>query len=156
MNEQIIDVNTGEVKVSAGPAVLRALALGSCVAVVAYDSIRRIGGLAHIMLPGGSPEGKGRERIKYTEDALDELFEELKKLGAKREDLKISLVGGADLLGNGNISELMVNSVLNYLERLRIAAKEKSLGGTQYRSVSLDIASGKILCREGDSIEKEW
>lgn len=150
-----IDVDTGEVKVSAESVVLRAMAIGSCVVVVAFDRGKKIGGLAHIMLPGRSPEIKSEDKTKYTEDAIDELLGKLRNLSVKREDLEISLVGGADLLGENNISEQIADSVLNYLEKLRIVVQRKCLGGIQRRSVSLDIGSGKILYTEGDSQGKE-
>ncbi|MFH1698902.1 MAG: chemotaxis protein CheD [Candidatus Omnitrophota bacterium] len=153
--KEFIDVDTGEVKVTSEPVVLQAMAIGSCVAVVVFDRGKKIGGLAHIMLPGRSPEKESKEKPKYTEDAVDELLEKLKNLGAKTEDLEISLVGGADLLGEGNIAELIVNSVLDYLKRLGIKLKQQRLGGTQRRSISLDISSGKIVYTEGDSTGKE-
>lgn len=154
--KEYIDVDTGEVGVSSNPVVLRAMAIGSCVVVIAFDRGKKIGGLAHIMLPGRSPERESKDKTKYTEDAVDELLEKLKNLGAKIEDLEISLVGGADLLRESNISEQVVDSVLNYLKKLRIAIKQESLKGTQRRSVSLDMISGKILYTEGDSTKKEW
>lgn len=49
--DSIIDIKIGEVKVVKPPIRLRASALGSCVAVVLYDNVERIGGMAHVMLP---------------------------------------------------------------------------------------------------------
>jgi chemotaxis protein CheD len=46
-----VPVRIGDVKVAAGPSVLFTIGLGSCVAVALYDPERRIGGLAHAMLP---------------------------------------------------------------------------------------------------------
>lgn len=152
---EYIDVDTGEVKVSTEPAVMRAMAIGSCVVMVAFDHGKKIGGLAHIMLPGKSLAGERQDRAKFTEDAVDELLEKLKNLGVRPEDLEISLVGGADLLGVSHICELIVDSVLDYLEKLRIVVQRKSLGGTQRRSVFLDIGSGKVFYTEGDSQRKE-
>ncbi|MFH1875416.1 MAG: chemotaxis protein CheD [Candidatus Omnitrophota bacterium] len=152
---EFIDVNTGEVEVSSQPVVLRAMAIGSCVVVVAFDRGRKMGGLAHIMLPGRAPEREDKDKAKYTEDAIDELLIKLKNLGVKREDLEISVVGGADLLGESSISELIASSVLDYLRSLGIEPRQQSLGGTQRRSVSFGIGSGKILYTEGDSQEKE-
>ncbi|MBI4669600.1 MAG: hypothetical protein HY747_10555, partial [Elusimicrobia bacterium] len=37
-------------------AILRADAIGSCIAVAAYDSKKRVGAMAHVMLPGSSPD----------------------------------------------------------------------------------------------------
>ena len=58
-------------------------------------------------------------------------------------------------MNESHICELIVDSVLNYLEKIGIEPKRKSLGGTQRRSISLDISSGKIFYTEGDSQSEE-
>jgi len=131
------------------------MAIGSCVVVVAYDRYKKVGGLAHAMLPGRSPNGASKNRTKYAEDIVDILLNALKKAGANIEDSEVTLVGGANVLGVGNISEQITGSVLNYLKRLNIKPKKKKLGGTQRRSVSLDIDSGKMFYSEGDGMGGE-
>ena len=61
-----IEVSTGEVRASSD-RVLRASALGSCVAVAMLDAEAGTGGLAHVMLPGASPDGQQNEHAKYAE-----------------------------------------------------------------------------------------
>ncbi|MFH1799389.1 MAG: chemotaxis protein CheD [Candidatus Omnitrophota bacterium] len=153
---KFIDVDTGEVKVTSEPVMLRAMAIGSCVVVVAFDRDKKIGGLAHIMLPGRSPRTGSKDKTKYTEDAIDELFEKSKNLGAKIDDMEIGLAGGADLLSGNKIGETIIDSILCYLKSLGIMPKRQRLGGCQRRSVSLDIDSGKIIYTEGDGAGKEW
>jgi chemotaxis protein CheD len=152
---EFVDVDTGEVQVTSKAAVLRAMAIGSCVVVVAFDRGRKIGGLAHIMLPDKSIKEEREDKTKYAVDAIDKLLEKFKNLGIKIEDLEISLIGGADLLGESPISELIVSSVLDYLKSLGIEPRQQKLGGKQRRSVSLDISSGKIHYTEGDSQIRE-
>lgn len=41
--QQIIDINTGEVKVAGSPTMLRSVAIGSCIVVAAYDYKKGIG-----------------------------------------------------------------------------------------------------------------
>jgi len=155
MNDKFIDVYTGKVSVSSKPVILRVMAIGSCVAVVVYDRNKKIGGLAHIMLPGRSSSGESEERTKYAEDAIDILLDAAKKLGAGTEDLEVNLVGGADMLGEGNISKEIASSALDYLKNLGIEPKSKKTGGAKRRSVSLDIESGRIFYTEGDSATEE-
>ncbi len=155
MDNKFIDVYTGEVSVSSEPVVLRAMAIGSCVVVAAYDRNKKIGGLAHIMLPGKSPRQDSDDRTKYAENAIDFLLDSIKRIGVKAEDLEVNLVGGANVLGKGSISEEVAGSISGYLEKLGIEPKKKKIGGTERRSVSLDIESGKVFYTEGDSITKE-
>lgn len=155
MDDRFIDVYTGKVCVSSKAVILRAIAIGSCIAVVAYDRHRKIGGIAHIMLPGRSPRGNDEDRTKYAEDAIDILLDAAKKHDTGKEDLEINIAGAADMLGEGRISKEIAGSVLGYLKKLGIEPTGKRIGGTQRRSVSLDIESGKIFYSEGDSMMEE-
>ena len=154
-NAEIINVDTGEVKVTSRPAILRALALGSCVAMIAYDGNRKIGGLAHIMLPGRSLKEDVQGKMKYAEDAIDTLISRMKEEDIETRDLDVSLIGGANVLAEGDIPDKVIRSILDYLERLDIKVKAKRIGGAERRSASLDIRSGKILYTEGDSVVRE-
>ena len=151
----VVDVDTGEIKVSSEPVIIRAVALGSCVAVIIYDRNKKIGGIAHIMLPGRSLKGDGESKTKYAEDALDILFNNIKKLSVKTSDLEISIVGGANVLQEGDIPDKVIKSVLDYLKKLNIEWNSKRVGGTERRSVFLDTTSGKVLFTEGDSALRE-
>ncbi len=148
----IIDVDTGEIRVSSEPVMIRAVALGSCVAVIIYDRSKKIGGMAHIMLPGRSPIGDIESKTKYAEDALDILFNTVKKLNSKISDLEISIVGGANVLQEGDIPDKVIKSVLDYLKKLNIEWNGERVGGTERRSVFLDTTTGKVYYTEGDSV----
>ena len=49
MNEIIVGI--GEIQLGYKDDLLISLGLGSCVGVVLYDELNKIGGLAHVMLP---------------------------------------------------------------------------------------------------------
>lgn len=151
-----VDVETGEVKVTKEPVILRSLAIGSCVVAAAFDKSQKIGGLAHIMLPGRSLNVRETNKTKYAEDAIDDLLKRLGDLGVKRENLEMSLIGGADIIGQRDISCKIVNSVLDYLRELGIEIKRQRLGGTQRRSITLNIKTGGVFFTEGDSEEKKF
>src|SRR4030042_1539507 len=67
--QKIIDVNTGEVKAAVEKGILRSVGIGSCVVVAAYNLRRKIGGMAHIMLPGIAPQ-QSLEKTKYAFDGI--------------------------------------------------------------------------------------
>lgn len=146
-----IDVDIGEVKVFAEPVMLRAVAIGSCIAVVAYDREHKIGGLAHIMLPGRLMKTESGDPTKYAEDAIDVLLGAIKKLGGSLKELEISVVGGANVLREGDIPEKVAASVKDYLTKLELRWHKERIGGTERRSIFLDIDSGRVFYSEGDS-----
>lgn len=151
----VVDVNVGEVKVGAGSVVLRAMALGSCIGAVAFDGRLRIGGLAHIMLPGAAPR-KAVEKNKYAVDAIDDVIRRLSHAGAHRDELEFCLVGAGNVLekDDDTICTSNIDSVIRTLNDRNIAVRASLLGGTLRKSVSLDVEKGLVSCSEGDGKER--
>lgn len=129
--------------------VLHAGALGSCVAVIVFDAGKKAGGMAHVMLPGRSPKRTGDNR--YAENAIEELLKKMAGPGTNAAGLKVCLVGGADLLGEGDIHILVRDSVVNYLKTLNIEARARRLGGSCARAAWLDVGSGEVFYKEQDN-----
>jgi chemotaxis protein CheD len=153
-----IDVHTGQVEAASGKTVLRAPALGSCVAVVAYDSVRKNGAVAHIMLPGKAPDkAESGEKTKYAADAIEELINKMTVMGSAKEDLKVVVVGGANVLKSPDdrIAEANVTSNLKVLNDHRLSIVARKLGGTERRSVSIDLEKGIITYAHGDSRDEQ-
>ena len=95
-------VNTGEYKVSSDERkALKTCALGSCVAVILYDRIKKIGGMIHIALPDSSLDDK-KELGYYADTGLPALLERMVGFGASRKNIWAKIVGGAKVL---NISD---------------------------------------------------
>lgn len=148
--EKAIIAGLGEVKVSNDPSVvLTCLGLGSCIAVCFHDSIARIGGIAHVVLP--SSEGKPvKLSAKYADVAIPLLIEEMKKLGALKMRLRVKLVGGAEMskaAGMDNsfkIGERNQSAVKGALvsENINIVAEE--IGGNVGRTARLMVGSGLV------------
>jgi len=149
LNTKTVDVDTGEIRVSSEPVILQAIALGSCVALAAYERNLKIGGLAHIMLPGKSRSSKNNTR--YAEDAIQTLFESVKKLGADISNLEISIVGGANILQEGDVPDKVIESVLDYLKKLHLELNCMRVGGIERRSAFLNTTSGEVFYTEGDN-----
>jgi chemotaxis protein CheD len=147
-----VDVPTGEVAARRGAAVLQASAIGSCVVVAAFDRASRVGGMAHAMLPGSAPRGQSVCKTKYAEDAVTELVRMMAGLGADATRTETCLVGGGDIVGDGaGLGDGIARSVTEALRREGMAPVAAEVGGTQRRSCSLDVASGRVTYTVGDS-----
>lgn len=156
--KKTIDVQIGEVKVERGQAILRSAAIGSCIAIAAYDAGRKIGGLAHAMLPGRAPAGKeAAEKTRYAADAIDAMLSEMARLGSKMEDVEVAVVGGANILRrpDDTVCGSNIESVLELLEKKHLKVKAQALGGTERRSISLDVERGIVSHSEGNGGEVE-
>jgi chemotaxis protein CheD len=149
------EVPTGEVRVGPAGATLVVSALGSCIAVVAFDLARKVGGIAHVMLPGQAAPAKAAVRHRYAVDAVNELLAQLSSLGSTPGDLTICLAGGANVLEREEdlICARNIASVTEVVSEKGLAVVARSLGGTRRRRIKLDVARGCVQCRVGDDGE---
>jgi len=126
-------VDTGEVEVCRGDQGIKANALGSCVAVTAFDPESGVAGMAHVMLPGISPDQDPSKRTRYAQDAIDEMLRKSTELGADVAKLQVCLVGGVNVLGEGHVSPGpgIVDSVTDILGKMGISPVASDVGGEQ-------------------------
>ncbi len=153
--KKIIDVNTGDVKTGGSDTLLVAHAIGSCIAIVAYDPEKRIGGIAHTMLPGRAPPDTNTIKTRYVYDAFEELISQLEHAGAQKERLCFCIAGGGNVLKRSDdlICQNNISSVTACIENAGFSIKAKSLGGTIRRKLRFDIDSGILYYAEGDEPE---
>ena len=154
----IIDVQTGEVKSGIGEIVLSTKAIGSCVVVIAYDATKKVGAMAHIMLPESAPPDKDDGlKTRYAANAISEMLEQMRQLGSRKKDTKVALVGGGNVLKrkDDTICNENIKSTLQLLKETDLKIIGKVLGGAHRRSASLDIEQGIIYYTEGGSSEIE-
>jgi len=154
--QEIVDVQIGQVKAGQGEKLLRSNAIGSCIAIAAYDAAKKNGALAHIMLPGAAPENKkAEEKTKYAANAINEIISQMATLGSKADDIEVALVGGANVLNkkDDTICSDNIESVLEILTQKNLKIKAKAVGGNKRRSIFLDIEKGIINYTEGDGTQ---
>lgn len=156
--KEIIDVNTGQVRLGRGNVILRSLAIGSCIAVAAYDSKTRIGAMAHVMLPGSAPEDSP-QKTRYAEDAIEEMIGLMAFGRSQKSNIEVCLVGAGNVLQKDDDTVCMANirSTIRILEQSNVPIKATALGGVERKSIFLDVATGKITYRKGDgNIQLLW
>jgi chemotaxis protein CheD len=151
----IIAVAIGQWAVATAPTKIRTL-LGSCVGVVLYDRIAKLGGLAHIVLP--EARGVTDHPGKYADTAIPALIADLeRKLGPTvRPRLTAKLVGGANMFqidlamrenSNLNIGQRNQEAIEQLLDRFTIPIIARDVGGTTGRRLTLDTISGTVTIR---------
>lgn len=151
-----IIVGIGEVGVAADRATIVTHALGSCVAVCAWDAMARVGGLLHFLLPEGRihPERALEQPAAFADCGVPLLLHSLESAGARRDRCRVYLIGGAEtdvesmapLLCVGRRNVQAARRVLGR-HGLQIQAAE--VGGRRARTVHLDVASGAIVVTSG-------
>jgi len=155
MMKKTIHVVTGRVRIATAGEILKSSPIGSCVVVTAYDSKKRTGAMAHIMLPGRAPEWF-LEKMKYAADAIDEMLNQMLEAGTNANDIEVCLVGAGNVMQieDDTICKNNIESITQILKEKNIPIKAQALGGTERKSVLLDTANGRISSTEGDKKEK--
>jgi len=155
--QKIIDVQIGQVKTGVGKVILRSKAIGSCVVIIAYDASKNIGAMAHVMLPGRAPAKKAVEKTKYAANAIDVMLSKMEGLGSKKDDIEVALVGGGNVLNkeDDTICKDNIESALELLREKHLQVRAKAIGGTNRRSVSLDVERGIAFYTEGNGSKKQ-
>ena len=145
-----VTLHVGGVHASAEPTLIQTL-LGSCVAVCLWDSRARVGGMNHILLPGGGSGDRLDEATRFGAHAMDRLIGEMLKLGAEPRRFAVKVFGGASVLaleGRGaDVPRANVEFVRTFLAREGLRIVASSVGGTLPRQVRFFTDSGKVLVR---------
>ncbi len=147
-----IEVNIGELKVTKAPNKLVVLGIGSCVAVTFYDPELKTGGLAHIMLPKSTGSNPAGSPTKYADLAVDELIKEMAKLGSKKKDIEVKIVGGANMFPHLKhapieVGRVNIEAVREKLKKEGIRLVGEAVGGSIGRSVEFSTATGSVAVR---------
>lgn len=143
-------IAAGDHRVGTGDRTLTVIGLGSCVAVILYDSESQIGGLAHVLLPDPSFSTAPERRMRFASTAVPDLVQEMERAGATRDRMRARLVGGAsmfqELLGSDhqNIGERNVLAARTALEEGGIEIIGEDVGGDFGRTVRFDLKKGEV------------
>lgn len=148
---QRIVVGVGDMGVSNNTSItLSTYALGSCVGVMAYDPVSRVGGLLHFMLPESTiaPDKAAAQPAMFADTGLPLLFRALLGLKAERSRLRIFVAGGANVLGansdNFKIGERNLRATAGWLSANGFSVLHNDVSGTVNRTVHLEIGTGSI------------
>lgn len=148
-----IKVGIGDVQVAAAPDKLITLGLGSCIGIVLFDRVRKIAGLAHIMLPESEGFANHSNPMKFADTAIPILIEKMLKSGACRGELKAKIAGGASMFSFSDKSPIMdignrnTRAVKNALNNAKIPIITEDTGGNSGRTMIVEADTGKVFLR---------
>jgi len=155
----VIVVGMADLKVAKHPDTLTTLGLGSCVGITLFDRAKKIGGMAHCMLP--TYKGfEGQNIAKFVDSAVIELINQLVRIGASRTALVAKIAGGAHMFGRSQNSDMLKIGERNaaagiaILRQLSIPVQANDTGGSHGRTIELDIESGALKIKTVGAGEK--
>ena len=155
----IIVVGMADLKVAKHPDTLTTLGLGSCVGITLFDRAKKIGGMAHCMLP--TYKGfEGQNIAKFVDSAVIELINQLVRIGASRTALVAKIAGGAHMFGRSQNSDMLkigernAAAGLAILRQLSIPVQANDTGGSHGRTIELNIETGALKIKTVGAGEK--
>jgi chemotaxis protein CheD len=130
--------------------------LGSCVSACVRDARLRIGGMNHFMLPLDGSQGTSAwgaaasAATRYGNVAMERLINDILKLGGRREDLELKLVGGGRVLAEmtTDIGARNIAFVREYVHDEGFKVLGEDLGDVFARKVVYFPESGRIRVRK--------
>lgn len=134
--------------------VLVTHALGSCLGVMIYDPIARVGGLLHAMLPLSkiNPDKAATNPYMFVDTGVPDLFRAVYAVGGRKERIVVKVAGGARPLNAGEMfrigerNHVMLRKLL-WKNNILITAED--VGGTAGRTVRFDLDTGQAIIRSG-------
>lgn len=154
-------VGVADMAVSNNPdEVLVTYSLGSCIAVIIFDPVARVGGMLHYMLPESTIDSEKAQKNPnmFADTGIAMLFRQSYQLGARKENIVVKVVGGAQILDqNGvfNIGKRNYVAMRKIFWRNNVMVAAEHVGGTVNRTVRLDMATGRVILKVGGESEIE-
>lgn len=145
-----IFVYISDMKISQDPgAMLVANSLGSCIGLSGYDPVVKVGALLHFQLPDSRVHTMSTQENPhmFADTGIPLLLQQLYDHGAERDNLLFGMFGGADLLDEAEMFKIGIKNARATKKALwqhSISITHEDVGGGANRTVTLEIASGKI------------
>ncbi len=157
LTDQVIRVGMAQFEVGHAPAILMTSGLGSCVGVTMYDSVAKVGGLAHIMLPDSLQARDSGNRAKFADTAIPDMLEAVLQIGGFKERLIIKMAGGAQMFSFGSgddrfaIGKRNAEAVRLALGKLGLRVVREDIGGNHGRTLIFNVRTGEVVIKTIDA-----
>ena len=151
--KKTVVVTISDAKVSNNPAdILTTYSLGSCIGVSLYDACVGVGGLFHYQLPDSSlhPDRATEKPFMFADTGLKALLSKLMSMGARKENLNVTVAGGAAIAAApkgfdiGKRNHLAIRKIM---WKAGIRIRNEDVGGATPRNLYLDIENGNVTIK---------
>lgn len=143
---RISQICGGDCRVSQDAADIFYTVLGSCIAACIYDPVAGVGGMNHYLLPYNKKQD--RQSMRYGDEALPRLLEQLCRRGAAPHRLKAKIYGGASTLAcDADIGGMNIALAHQFLQHNSIPIADTDLGGRAARWIKFFPTTGRTLIR---------
>ncbi len=156
----LVTVDISDYRVSGDPeGVIVTYALGSCIAVMLHDPVRKVAGMIHYMLPLSetSPEKAKTRPAMFADTGIPLLFHTMYAQGCRKEDLVVKVAGGGALYddkGIFNIGKRNYTVLRKMFWKTGVIISAEDVGGAKSRTVRLRVSDGRCtIASQGTEVE---
>lgn len=155
-------IGIADMKILASPAGFVTYALGSCVGICLYDSMRKVGGLGHILLPNYPQDNPNEQLFRYADTCLPEMVKNMERMGCMRSRITAKIAGGAKMFNVaddsafGNIGARNVAAVKETLQKLQVRILAQDTGLNYGRTVYFYTETGSMVVKSCTMGEKTF
>jgi chemotaxis protein CheD len=147
-------IGVGDMKVGKEGDLLVTHALGSCLGLMVYDPLQKVGGMLHAMLPLSkiNPEKAENNPYMFVDVGVPELFREVYNLGGQKARLVVKAAGCGQPLGKNEmfrIGERNYTVLKKLLWKNNVLLESEDVGGTKSRTVHFDLLTGRTIISSG-------
>lgn len=159
--EPVKKVMMAQYRICGAPARIMTMALGSCLGIVLYDRVAKVGGLAHVMHPTWKRVKNNTNKGKFVDTAIELMVEKLVERGARPGRIIAKIFGGARMFdipdsktGVIQIGEANITAARKELTDRKIPIKSESVGGRRGKTIIFDVSDGSVLVRDAQGSEE--
>ena len=143
-----IDVGIADLKIAQTPDELLARGIGSCIAIILYDPLLKIGALSHTLLPHQGDKQHERP-ARFADTAIDHMLHQMIALGCKTQNIRAKIVGGSNMFPESG-SHIGTENILSAREKLikeGIRIDGEAVSGTVGRSIRFSTETGLVTVK---------
>lgn len=128
--------------------------LGSCLGLIIFDPVAKVGGMVHAMLPDSKIQlGRVLENpYKFIDTGIPLLFKTAYKLGAKKSRIIVKAAGCGRVLNDSNLFNIGKRNeaaIRKLLWKNNVLLKKSDFGGNKSRTITLSLKTGELSVRVG-------
>lgn len=143
-------VGVGDMKVGQKGDIIVTHALGSCLGLMLYDPVVKVGGMLHAMLPLSkiNKEKAQANPFMFVDTGVPELFKAIYDMGGQKARLIVKAAGCGAPLGNNEmfkIGERNHTVLKKLLWKNSILLEAEDVEGSFSRTVHFNVSTGQVI-----------
>lgn len=127
--------------------------LGSCVSIIVWHPLRRIGGMCHYMLPSRGGRRTGPLDGRYAEDAVELFLQAMRARGTHPSEYQVKLVGGGNMFVHAapgqavTVADRNIEAGRRLLRRHGFRVHAEAVGEAGHRQIIFELWNGHVWVR---------